>query len=154
YAAANDLSMVIGTQLRQSQFLPFIRYRLIYVHSQTTLDLYLDLQGPNPRPGAVLQTNGGTGLPSQDFSFEDAGGGFVYMRCHLRTLCVTAQVTDAGLGGGELSPDGSLSGGERGSAGTAGGSPPPADAPPPGVIQDIKYYHPHHGFGLPALQKW
>jgi hypothetical protein len=86
----------------------------------------------------VLQTNGGTGLRSQDYSFEDAGDGFVYIRCQMSNLYVTAQITGGVLNGGELN-----------TAGAVGGSPPTADAP--GLIQDVKY---HHFIQRSQLQKW
>jgi hypothetical protein len=140
YAAANDLSMVIGTQLRQPQFLPFIRYQLEYpVASQNVgQQVLLEVKDLDPRPGAILQQNRATLLPSQDFSFEDAGDGFVYIRSHVSNLYVTAQTTG-----------GVLTGGEPSTGGAVGGSPPAADAP--GLIQDFKY---HHFFQRSQLQKW
>jgi len=87
YAAANDLSMVIGTHRRQSQFLPFIRYRLQYAPSQMMLDVKL----ANRAPGTVLWQFPSNGGIAQDFSFEDAGNGYVYIRSHVSNLYVTVR---------------------------------------------------------------
>ena len=50
FAAAHDLSEVIGNELRQPQFLPFIRYRLQFVRSQ----MLLAVSQANRAPGAEL----------------------------------------------------------------------------------------------------
>jgi phosphoesterase family protein len=50
YAAANDLSAVVGTQKRQTQFRPFIRYNFQYAASQ----MMLGVKDANPAPGAPL----------------------------------------------------------------------------------------------------
>ena len=97
YAAAKDLSMVVGTQLHQPQFLPFITYRLQFVQSQMMLNA---IKLPYPDPGAVVWQVAFEGTVVQDFSFEDAGNGFVYIRSHVGNRYVRAQtanvvVTDA-----------------------------------------------------------
>jgi phospholipase C len=91
YAAANDLSAVVGTQLRQPQFLPFITYRLQFVQSQMMLNA---IKLPYPDPGAVLWQLRAEGTEVQDFSFEDAGNGFVYIRSHVGNRYVTAHAPD------------------------------------------------------------
>jgi hypothetical protein len=73
YAAAQDLSSVIGNQLRQPQFLPFIRYNIQFAASQ----IMLDVQGAVAAPGTLLWQFGANGTIAQDYSFEDAGDGFV-----------------------------------------------------------------------------
>jgi hypothetical protein len=103
YAAAKDLSAVIGTQLRQPQFLPFIPYRLQFVQSQMMLHA---MKLAESDPGAVLWQVPSTGTILQDFSFEDAGNGFVYIRSHLSNLYVTAQAPDSVLTGGTTASPG------------------------------------------------
>ena len=94
YAAAKDLSAVIGTVLHQSQFLPFITYRLQFVQSQMMLHAF---KLPYPDPGAVLWQFPVDGTVVQDFSFEDAGDGFVYIRSHVSNLYVAAVAQDSVL---------------------------------------------------------
>jgi hypothetical protein len=91
YAAASDLSVVIGTQPRQPQFLPFITYRLQFVQSQMLLHA-IELDDL----GAVLwqaPDDGSVVVP--DFSFEDAGNALVYIRSHVGNRYVTAQALDS-----------------------------------------------------------
>ena len=91
YAAAKDLSMVVGTQLHQPQFLPFIAYRLQFMQSQMMLNAF---KLPDPDPGWVLWQFPAEGTVVQDFSFEDAGNGFVYIRSHVGNRYVTAHAPD------------------------------------------------------------
>ncbi len=132
FAAANDLSAVIGTQLRKPQFLPFIRYRLEYTGSE----MLLDVQFANRALGTMLWQFPANGTVAQDFSFEDAGDGFVYIRSHVSNLYVTVQVPEPVV---------------------AGGGSPAAAAPEPTVMQDLKYKPGlvvHPGAPEPALQRW
>jgi hypothetical protein len=91
FAAAPDLSEVIGSQLRESQFLPFIAYRLRFLESQMLLHaIELDdgaaVLWQAPDDGSVV-------VP--DFSFEDAENGFVYIRSHVGNRYVTAEALDS-----------------------------------------------------------
>ena len=86
YAAANDLTAVVGATPRQSQFLP---------SSPTTLSMAprqkrLDVQFASVAPGTVLWQYDPNDTVAQQFSFEDAGGGFVYIRTHTANLYLTA----------------------------------------------------------------
>ena len=85
YAAASDLSAVLTDVLRQPQFLPFIRYNMQYAASQ----LMMDVQGANPAAGTPLWQYPANGTVAQDFSFEDAGDGLVYIRSHVSNLYLT-----------------------------------------------------------------
>ena len=85
YAAASDLSAVVTDVLRQPQFLPFIRYNMQYAASQ----LMMDVQGGNPAAGTPLWQFPVNGTVAQDFSFEDAGDGLVYIRSHVSNLYLT-----------------------------------------------------------------
>jgi hypothetical protein len=119
YAAANDLSMVVGTQLQQPQFLPFIRYRLQFVRSQ----MMLAVNRADLGPSAVVWQLFGNGTLDQDFSFEDAGNGFVYIRSHVGNLYMTAQIPHPVLTGGTAASTGA------------------SDAPPlsRGLLLEVKY---------------
>src|SRR5262245_18666733 len=90
YAAANDLSSVLGDTARQPQLLPFIRYTLMYNASHKMLDV----QSGSTAPGTMLWQWDKNGTAAQDFSFEDAGNGFVYIRTHPGNLYVTVAVPD------------------------------------------------------------
>ena len=88
YAAASDLSVVLGSQLRQPQFLPFIRYNLQFAASQ----MMLAASGANPAAGIGLMQQAADGTAArQDFSFEDAGGGYVNIRSHVGNLYVSVR---------------------------------------------------------------
>lgn len=87
FAAANDLSSVVGNELRTSQFLPFIPYNFVYGASQ----MRLDVQGAGLTPGTILWQYTPNDTIAQQFSFEDAGGGFVYIRTHTGNLYLTAE---------------------------------------------------------------
>jgi hypothetical protein len=154
YAVANDLSAVIGTYLRQPQFLPFIPYRLQSVQSQMMLDVKL----AGRAPGTVLWQFPGNGTVAQDFSFEDAGGGFVYIRSYVSNLYVTVQVPDFVLSGGTTGSSGVMaSAGKTTSVGTSDAPPRAGNAGGPGLIQDVKYPPSQViviGARRPELQKW
>jgi phospholipase C len=100
YAMAKDLSVVIGNTLRQPQFLPFIRYNFMYNASQKMLDV----QNANTAPGTMLWQWDKNGTIAQDFSFEDAGSGFVYIRTHTGNLYVTVHVPPLVANVGEEAP--------------------------------------------------
>ena len=87
YAAASDLSSVMLATPRTSQFRPFIPYTLRFNAST----LMLDVQSGNPAPGAPLVQSAANGAAEQDFAFEDAGNGFVYLRSRLSNLYVTVR---------------------------------------------------------------
>jgi phospholipase C len=130
FATAQDLSSVIGTQLQQPQFRPFIRYRLEYTESA----MMLDVQFANRAAGTMLWQFPANGTVAQDFSFEDAGGGFVYIRSYVSNLYVTVRIPDPVV--------------------TLGDSP--AAGAELGLIEDVKYAPsdvelPEKG---PALQRW
>ena len=142
YAAANDLSAVLGTELRQPQFLPFIRYNIQFSASQ----MMLDVRAANPAPGTPLWQYPANQTVAQDFSFEDAGDGFVYIRSHVSNLYVTVHepgdvVKTAGAAG-------------------AGGAAVAASPQGPSLIQDVKYVAGRIPIGVvpgrprPELQKW
>ena len=86
YAAANDLSAVLGNELRQSQFLPFIPYNVVYGASQKRLDV----RGASTAPGTFLWQYNPNDTIAQQFSFEDAGDGSFYIRTHTGSLYLTA----------------------------------------------------------------
>lgn len=70
YAAARDLSGVVTNTARPAQFRPFIAYTLAYGALNLTV------------PGTVARPNISTldKTPDQEFRFEDAGGGFFFLR--------------------------------------------------------------------------
>jgi hypothetical protein len=92
YAAAQDLSAVVGTEAHRPQFLPFINYRLRFVASQLMLDAIVVT---DPEPGAVLWQAPAEDSVVQDFSFEDAGDGFVHIRSHVKNDYVAALSADS-----------------------------------------------------------
>src|SRR5258708_7038009 len=85
YAAAHDLSEILGGQLRPGQFRPFIPYTLVYATSQ----MRLDVQNASTATGTPLWQYSPNDTEAQKFRFEDAGNGFVYIRT-LAGLYVTA----------------------------------------------------------------
>jgi len=132
YAAANDLSNILGDDMRQSQFLPFIRYNIVYNTTQKSLDV----KGGNTAPGTVLWQYNVNDTEAQHFSFEDAGDGFFYIRTHRGNLYLTADVPPLVVIG---APDAALTGA----------------VPDYGIKQDVKYNNVHPVPGLnPAYQKW
>jgi phospholipase C len=88
YAVAKDLSVVMSPAPRQPQFLPFIRYNFMYAATQKMLDV----QGANTAPGTHLWQWDKNGTVAQDFSFEDAGNGFFYIRTNCGNLYLTVDV--------------------------------------------------------------
>lgn len=90
YAVAKDLSAVMSNTPRQPQFLPFIRYNFLYAATQKMLDV----QGANNAPGTHLWQWDKNGTVAQDFSFEEAGDGFFYIRTNCGNLYVTVEVPD------------------------------------------------------------
>ena len=85
YAAAHDLAEVLGGQPRPGPFRPFIPYNFVYAASQ----MRLDVEGGSTASGTPLWQFSPNGTAAQEFRFEDAGGGFVYLRT-LAGLYVTA----------------------------------------------------------------
>jgi Phosphoesterase family/Ricin-type beta-trefoil lectin domain-like len=173
YEAANDLSVVLGSEMRQPQFLPFIPYNLQFGASQQMLTV----PGANPAAGTALvqeasestadQPNSG-GTPDQDFSFEDAGDGYVYIRSHVSNLYLSVHTSEVTSSGGGLNltearavtPEAAPPGGAQGPAahlnqpgtgvtsvetgsGEVASAPvtgsEPASTQGPGIIQDHKY---------------
>jgi len=86
YADAQDLSAVIGNQLRSGPFLPFICYNFVYGASQKRLDV----QTASTSPGGILWQYDPNNTIAQRFSFEDAGEGHFYIRTHTGRLYLTA----------------------------------------------------------------
>jgi phospholipase C len=126
YAAANDLSAVIGTRKQQSLFRPFIRYNFEYSASQ----LMLGVKDADPAPGAPLWQLPVDGTAAQDFSFEHAGDGSFYIRSNVSNLYLTVPGTSPLLTGDDEA------------AGVASEGVPPIISPPPppiAVIQDVKH---------------
>jgi Ricin-type beta-trefoil lectin domain-like len=140
---------VIGNHLQQPQFLPFIRYRLQFVRSQ----MLLAVNQANRAPGTELLQLPGDGKVAQDFSFEDAGNGFVYIRSHVSNLYVTVEAPDVVTGGttaASAAPD-VVSGNATGSAAAHEASPTDSIPPKPGIIQDLKYAPTHVIFVLEPI---
>ncbi len=86
YAAANDLSSVIGNESRPSQFRPFIAYNFLYVASQKRLEV----QNAGVTPGTALLQSDSNDTSAQQFSFEYAVNGYWYIRTLTGSLYVTA----------------------------------------------------------------
>ena len=105
------------------------------------------------------------GTIAQDFSFEDAGNGFVYIRSHVSNLYVTVQAPDVitggttttsaarGMGRGGGARGGTSDHDVRRSAWCHASRP---DPPGPRIIQDRKYTPTRASSWAqrPALQKW
>jgi Phosphoesterase family/Ricin-type beta-trefoil lectin domain-like len=179
YAAAEDLSKVIGNELHESQFLPFIGYTIEFVGSQ----MVMDVQVGNPAPRTPIWQFEPNGTTAQNFAFEDAGNGFVYIRSNVSNLYVTV---DAGQVGGTMptaeaaettsAPAATPARTGRpgvvvrgpliaeagvGAVATTGDTAPsPTVDMGPGLIQDVKYHSPGHvgtvvvGSANPEHQKW
>jgi len=122
YGAAHDLSEVLETQIRPEEFRPFIPYTLVYVASK----MCLDVQGASTAIGTELWQFSPNGTDAQNFRFEDAGNGFVYMRT-LAGLYVTVNAL-SGI--------------------------PTASGATPGIKQDVKYAPGSVGSQNPDLQRW
>jgi phospholipase C len=90
YAAANDLSSVIRTQLSAPQFLPYLRYRLQFSQSQTMLDAGV----ANAAPKTALRHIQANGTTVQDFCLEDAGDGWFYIRVHTNGLYASVETPE------------------------------------------------------------
>jgi hypothetical protein len=89
YADANDLSQVLGNELNEidsGRLLPFIPYHLVYGASQKGLEV----QQGQTTAGTPLWQADAQDQPAQQFSFEDAGGGYVYIRTLTGNLYLTA----------------------------------------------------------------
>jgi hypothetical protein len=89
YEDANDLSAVLGSEPRPNQFLPFIPYNFVYGPSQKRLDV----QSASTTPGALVWQYDPNTTNAQQFNFEDAGGGFWYIRTNTGSLYLTATAT-------------------------------------------------------------
>lgn len=168
FAAAHDLSEVLGNQAQQPQFLPFIRYRLQFVQSQ----MRLSGNAANRTPGTALVQSpqlpeGDANIIGQDFSFEDAGGGFVRIRSHVSNLYVTARAPGVVVGGttatmaaapAAASGAATTSAGATTSAAPGGGAPAGSTASGPAIILDHKYAQPRVVVVVntprPELQHW
>ncbi len=86
YATASDLSAVMTAEPQTPQFRPFIPYNLQFAAS----GLWLDVRSADPSPGAPLVQSARNLAAEQDFCFEDAGNGFVYVRSRVSNLYLTA----------------------------------------------------------------
>jgi len=86
YAAAHDLSEILEKNIRPEPFLPFIPFTLACVASK----MNLDVPGASTAIGTELWQYAPNGTEAQNFRFEDAGDGFVYIRT-LAGLYVTAE---------------------------------------------------------------
>jgi hypothetical protein len=87
YATANDLSSVLTAHLRASQFLPFVRHRLQNVGSSMMLTADRVEHADETDFSQLLRSE----TIDRDFSFEDAGDGFVYIRSHVGNRYLTAR---------------------------------------------------------------
>jgi hypothetical protein len=85
FLAANDLTTVVGNTAQAGPFRPFIPYNFVYVESS----LRLDVAGASTSPGTVLQQFTPNASNAQQFSFEDAGNGFFFIRTHTGGLYLT-----------------------------------------------------------------
>jgi phospholipase C len=92
YAAAADLSAIVLAEPRRQQFLPFLRYTAMFLASQQMLTVTGD-----PAPGTPLSQAAVDGSPAQDFSFEDAGDGFVLIRSHAGNFYLSVDESNAEL---------------------------------------------------------
>ena len=73
-------------QMSSLQFRPFIPYQLVYGPSQKRLDVHFAAT----TPGTILWQYDPNDTVAQQFSFEDAGSGHVYIRTHTGSLYLTA----------------------------------------------------------------
>jgi phospholipase C len=122
YAAAHDLSEILDAQIRPEQFRPFIPYTLVCVASK----MCLDVQAASTTIGTPLWQFSPNGTDAQNFRFEDAGNGFVYIRT-LAGLYVTVNAPS----GIPTGPGAAL-----------------------GIKQDLKYEPGSPGSQDPNLQRW
>ena len=92
YAAASDLAAIVLAEPRRPQFLPFLRYTIMFLASQQMLTVAGD-----PAPGTPLSQTPVDGSPPQDFSFEDASDGFVRIRSHAGNFYLSVDESGADL---------------------------------------------------------
>ena len=59
--------------------------------SSAAAQFMLGIKDASPAPGAPVWQLPADGTPAQDFSFEDAGNGFFYIRSHVSNLYLTLQ---------------------------------------------------------------
>ena len=93
YAAANDLSTLMNATVRPDALLPFIPYNLLFNISQMSLEVE---GGANTAGAALWQAQPNNAGNAQQFSFEDAGSGYYYIRTHTGSLYVTADLPASG----------------------------------------------------------
>jgi hypothetical protein len=86
YAAAHDLSEVLGNTMRPSEFRPFIAYNLAYGTQN------LAVQGASVAAGAPIVQNPADKNPEQEFRFEDAGDGFFFIRTLAGNMYLTVDM--------------------------------------------------------------
>jgi phospholipase C len=124
YEAAHDLSEILDDHMRPDRFRPFIPYTLVCVASH----MNLDVQAASTAIGTALWQASPvvTDAQTQNFRFEDAGDGFVYIRT-FAGLYVTADAPADVL--------------------TVPGAAP-------GIKQDVKYAPGSLGSQHPELQRW
>ena len=93
YAAANDLSSLMNATVRSDVFLPFIPYNFLFNVTQTSMEV----EGGASTAGTVLWlAQPDTASNAQQFSFEDAGAGYFYIRTHTGNLYLTADLPGSG----------------------------------------------------------
>jgi hypothetical protein len=98
YAAANDLSSIMTSTPRTPDFRPFLKYQFEYAASK----MCLDVPGDSPAPNTALWVFTPNGTDAQAYSFEDAGGGYFYIRTHTGGLYLTASWDIAAQGIGTV----------------------------------------------------
>jgi hypothetical protein len=121
--------------------------------------MLLAVNQANRAPGTELLQSPADSTIAQDYSFEDAGNGFVYIRSHVSNLYVTVQTPDVVTGGTTAASLASEAASESAASSTEVSDASPADSPQPGpgIIQDFKYTSTNVivvGAKTPALQKW
>ncbi len=133
YAAANDLSAVIGAERQRHQFRPFIPHHIRFGATATSLGPQDGLSAP----GAAVWQLASDGTPGQDFAFEQSGDS-VYIRSRASNLYLSV---------------------DRPATAVPPPSPPGPDPTPPGVIESVRYLParssakaPSSAGPLPALQ--
>jgi len=114
YAVAKDLTPVLNNTQQEPQFLPFLRYNFTYNVTQQAMEV----QNAGQMPGAILQTAAKTPGAAQDFSFEEAGGGLVYIRTNCGNYYLTVDMPAPVLTTNPATP---------------------SPAQPLGIKQDLKY---------------
>ncbi|HEX9482299.1 MAG TPA: RICIN domain-containing protein, partial [Solirubrobacteraceae bacterium] len=160
------------------QFLPFVGYTIEFAGSH----MVMDVQVANPAPRTPIWQFPPNETTSQNFAFEDAGDGFVYIRSNVSNLYVTLDVGQVGgsmpaaevaspASGAAVSPPrtgrpgvvvrGPVTARAGVSSGAAGlPSPSPVVDMGGGLVQDVKYSSLGHvgtvvvGGANPEHQKW